>query len=113
MYIKTLFAAALAVGLLASSAANAAPLVKKNDSVDIGIPETTHMRAAAAAGPAVQKNHRLAVRISALFIIKPVVTADFEKAGVIWLNRRIKLAPCALRCHGGIMKGTGPECYSY
>ena len=91
----------------------ASPLIKKDDSVDIGIPETTHVGSAPATRPAMQKNHRLAMRNSAFLVIEPVAAANLQVSGVIRFNRRIKLAPCRVCRHGGIMKGTRPECYSY
>jgi len=92
----------------------AAPaLVKKDNSVDIGIPEPAHFCGAPTARPTMQKNHRLAMRVPALLIIELVATANLEKSGVIRFDRRIKLAPRSVCRHGGIMEGTGPECYSY
>jgi len=91
----------------------APPLVKKDNPVDIGIPETTHFCGAPATRSAMQKYHRLAMRVSALLIIELVAAANFQVAGVIRFDRRIKLAPCGVCRHDDIMKGTGPECYSY
>ena len=91
----------------------ASPLVKKNDSVHIGIPETTHVCGAPATGPTMQKNHRLAMRNSTFLVIESVAAANLQESGVMRFNRRIKLAPCGVCRHDGIMKGTRPECYSY
>jgi hypothetical protein len=91
----------------------ATPLIKKYDSIHLGIPESAHFCGAAATGATVQKYHRLAMRIAANLVIEHMATAYIQRSRVIRFDRRIKLAPWSVCRHGGIMKGTGMECYSY
>jgi hypothetical protein len=70
--------------------AAAAALVEQQDVPAFGVELPAVIRAAAGAGPAVEKDRRLAVRISALFPVQAVAVADVEMAGPIGLDRRIE-----------------------
>ena len=73
-----------------------APLIKQHHPIGRRIKITPHCRAAAAAGTAVQNQHRDAIWIAALFDINAVAIAHIHDALIERIDRRVKKINCAL-----------------
>jgi hypothetical protein len=75
-------------------------LIKKYNSIHLGIEESPHLVHATTARAAVQEYGRLAVRVARLLIIEFVATADFQIAGMVRFDGRIQLPSFGLAVHG-------------
>src|SRR5262245_18871579 len=71
------------------SAAARAALIEDDDAIACGIEEAARVDVAAAAGPAVHEQRRLALRVAGLLVIDLVAVADGEIAAVERLDRWI------------------------
>ena len=69
-----------------------AALVEQHDAVFGRVVELAHLVGAAAAGAAVQHDHRLAAGVAALFVVQHVAVIDLERAGVVRGDGGVKRA---------------------
>ena len=69
----------------------AAPLIQDDDAVGIGVEEATPLGTAATTRATMQENHRLALRVAALFDVELLTVTHVNHLGVIGLNRRIEI----------------------
>src|SRR5436189_167594 len=81
--------------------AAAAALVEQHDAVARRVVIAAHGGIAAAAGPAVHDQRRLAVGVAALLEVELVSPADLEPLLAIRLDRRIETEPLTCR-HPGL-----------
>src|SRR6185295_15272190 len=75
--------------------ASAAALIEENDAKAIGIVETAHRRVAAAAGTAMNDQHRLTIGIAALLDVEIMMIADVQPMLAIGRERRVEVKPIA------------------
>ena len=77
----------------------AAALVEEDDAVGLGVEEAAVLGLGAAAGPAVEEDHGLAVRVAGLFEVELVDFRDAQAADPVGLDLGIE-GP-AVGFHGG------------
>src|SRR6202044_2962769 len=80
------------------------PLIEQHDAIDGRIEETPALRIGATTWAAMQKDHRLAVRVATLLVVQRMQRGDLEKAAVERLDLGIQRTK--LRRHDDFSKRT-------
>jgi hypothetical protein len=75
-------------------------LIEKDDSIHVGIEESSHLFRATAAGTAMQEYGGLAVWVAGLLIVELVTTADLQVAGMVGFDGWIQDPPFRVVIHG-------------